>query len=113
MINASGHRINFLQEIRFSKADNYALSPAYNRNTLWLGAYNADNFGWEELLSDFEILAKKYKGRPHWGKEYRTADNAYLQAVYPQFDAFDALRKEFDPTGKFVNDFVENIFEMR
>ena len=110
MINASNHRINFLQEIRFSKADDYALSPAYGRDTLWLGVYNADNFGWEELLRDFELLAKKYKGRPHWGKESRGADNDYLKAVYPKFESFNELRKKFDPTGKFVNDFVEKIF---
>ncbi|MDB5281367.1 MAG: hypothetical protein JWO06_442, partial [Bacteroidota bacterium] len=79
MINASAHRINFLQEIRFSKGDDYVLSPAYGRDTLWLGAYNADNFGWEELLSDFEQLAKQYKGRPHWGKESRLMNGNYLK----------------------------------
>lgn len=108
-INASTHRINFLQEIRFTKADNYALSPCYGRDTMWLGAYNADNFGWNELLADFELLAKKYNGRPHWGKEFNI-DKAYLQKQYSKFDAFNTLRNQCDPEGKFVNDYVARIF---
>ncbi len=109
LINSSNHLINFIQEIRFTKADDFALSACYGRNTIWLGAYNADNFEWKELVSDFETLAKKYNGRPHWGKEF-TIDKAYLQTVYPQYEAFNALRKQFDPTGKFSNSFIQQIF---
>lgn len=106
MINNSKHRINFLQEIRFSRGDDYALSPAYGRDSLWLGVYNADNFGWNELLDDFEVLAKHYQGRPHWGKEFRSPDAAFFKSAYPQYDAFASLRKEMDPTGKFENEFI-------
>ena len=108
-MNQSKHRFNFLQEIRFTKADNYALSACHGRNTIWLGAYNADNFGWNELLHDFETLAIKYNGRPHWGKEF-TVGKDYLQKVYPKFETFNALRKQFDPQQKFVNDFISKIF---
>ncbi len=109
MIGQSKHCINFIQEIRFTKADDYALSPCYGRNTIWLGAYNADNFGWQELKSDFEQLAKKFKGRPHWGKEFG-CDKEYLKAMYPKLDAFKTLREQFDPDGKFMNDYVSQIF---
>lgn len=110
LINASAHRINFLQEIRFTAADNYALSPCYGRNTMWLGAYNADNFGWSELLNDFETLAFKYKGRPHWGKEFNRVDKTYLKQAYPQYEAFCKLRQELDPQNKFVNEYIFNFF---
>jgi sugar-1,4-lactone oxidase-like protein len=110
MINASKHRINFLQEIRFTKADNFALSPAYGRNSLWLGAYNADNFGWDELLADFEVIAMKYKGRPHWGKEFKTAGKDYLHSVYPRLSDFNLLRQKFDPLNKFSNNYISKIF---
>lgn len=109
MINESAHRINFLQEIRFTKADDYMLSPCNGRDTMWLGVYNADNFGWKELMNDFETLAKKFNGRPHWGKEF-TADKNYLQSVYPKLNEFNTLRKQFDPEGKFENDFISKIF---
>jgi L-gulonolactone oxidase len=110
LIDSSPHLINFIQEIRFTKGDEYALSACYGRDTIWLGVYNADNFGWKELVADFEQLAKKYKGRPHWGKEFNF-DKEYLRSVYPEFDAFNALRKELDPEGKFTNEFVGRMFD--
>lgn len=109
LIESSGHLINFIQEIRFTKADEYALSGCYGRDTIWLGAYNADNRGWGELMNDFETLAKKYNGRPHWGKEF-TVDTTYLQSVYPQWQAFDSLRRQLDPQGKFENAFIKQLF---
>jgi L-gulonolactone oxidase len=111
MINTSGHRINFLQEIRFTKADDFALSPCYKRNTLWLGVYNADNFGWDELLADFEIIAKRYNGKPHWGKEFKSVNKEFFNRAYPMLSNFNLLRKEFDPGNKFANDFILKIFE--
>ncbi len=109
MINASAHRINFIQEIRFTKSDDYALSPCYQRDTIWLGAYNADNFGWKELMNDFEQLAKKYNGRPHWGKEF-SCNSEYFEAVYPKLDDFKTLRSQVDPHGKFINEYISKIF---
>ena len=112
MVNTSAHRINFLQEIRFTKADDYALSPCYQRDSIWLGAYNADNFGWEELLADFEVIARRYNGRPHWGKEFRTADKYFFKAAYPRLQDFMRLRHELDPGKKFVNEYISKIFEV-
>jgi len=109
LIDKSEHRINFIQEIRFTKADDYALSPCYGRNTIWLGAYNADNYKWKELMQDFETLATKYNGRPHWGKEF-TLGKDYLQSVYPKYAEFNMLRKQFDPLGKFANAYIERLF---
>ncbi len=109
LISSSSHLINFIQEIRFTKGDDFAMSACCGRNTIWLGAYNADNFGWNELMNDFEILAKKYKGRPHWGKEFNR-DKEYLKSVYPKYEEFNALRKEFDPNEKFTNRFISEIF---
>jgi L-gulonolactone oxidase len=109
MINASKHRINFIQEIRFTQGDEYALSPCFGRNTMWLGAYNADNFGWQQLMKDFENLAVKYRGRPHWGKEFNISAT-YLKEQYPLFTRFNTLRQQLDPEGKLVNDYTERIF---
>lgn len=111
MINASAHRINFLQEIRFTKADEFALSPCYKQDSIWLGAYNADNFGWDELLADFETIAIQYGGRPHWGKEFKKADKEFFNSAYPKLKDFNLLRQSFDPGNKFANKFILDIFE--
>lgn len=109
MVNGGKHRMNFIQEIRFTKADDFALSPCYQRNAIWLGAYNMDNYGWTELMTDFEALARQFNGRPHWGKE-SNFDKNYLRTQYPQFEAFNTLRKQWDPQGKFENEFITKIF---
>lgn len=109
MINSSGHRINFLQEIRFTRGDNFSLSPCHQRDTLWIGCYNADNTGWQELLGDFECFAKNHQGRPHWAKEFNI-DRNYLRGHYIELDRFDMLRKQLDPQEKFSNEFTSKIF---
>lgn len=108
-IESSSHRINFLQEIRFTKADNFALSPCYQSDCVWVGCYNIDNFGWEELMADFEALAVNFDGRPHWGKEF-TVGKDFLEKQYPEWSVFIALKKQFDPNGKFSNKLIEQIF---
>jgi hypothetical protein len=109
MVEEKGHLINFIQEIRFVKGDDFALSPCYGRNSVYVGAYNADNRGWNELLSDFEQLAIKHHGRPHWGKEFNVGSN-YLKSVYPKWDEFRKLREEIDPNRNFLNNLLTNLF---
>ena len=109
MIAESEHKINFIQEIRFVKGDEFALSPAYQRDSVWVGCYLIGDKGWHELLSDFEKLAHSFNGRPHWGKEF-TINKKYLAAQYPLMNSFNELRKNFDPTGKFENKMISQLF---
>ena len=110
MVNAKGHLINFIQEIRFVKGDDYALSPCYGRDSVYVGAYNADNNGWDELLLDFEQMAVKHQGRPHWGKEFNVGAD-YLHSVYPKWEEFVALRNPFDPEKRLSNAMMERLFD--
>ncbi len=110
MVENKGHLINFIQEIRFVKGDGFALSPCYGRDSVYVGAYNADNRGWDELLSNFEKLAIKHNGRPHWGKEFNVGSD-YLKSAYPKWDDFLKLRDEMDPDGQFRNSMLERLFD--
>jgi L-gulonolactone oxidase len=109
LIEGSDHKINFIQEIRFTKADNYALSPCYGRDTIWVGCYLIGNNGWPELLADFEALARSYNGRPHWGKEFNTSKD-HIEQQYPQMAEFKKLKNNLDPSGKFSNKMIEQYF---
>ena len=105
-INRFEHKLNFIQEIRFSRGDPYALSPCHGRDSIWLGLYQMDHRGWPGILHEFESLAKDYGGRPHWGKEF-DVDSAYLKPLYPQWENFMSLRKEWDTENKFTNHWLE------
>jgi FAD/FMN-containing dehydrogenase len=112
MVEQRGHYINFIQEIRFVKGDEHALSPCYGRDSVYVGCYNADNNGWSELLSDFEErIGKPYHGRPHWGKEFKVGAD-YLKNAYPKWDEFQQLRAELDPNGQFRNSMLEGLFNV-
>jgi FAD/FMN-containing dehydrogenase len=112
MVEQRGHYINFIQEIRFVKGDEHALSPCYGRDSVYVGCYNADNNGWNELLSDFEeYVGKPYQGRPHWGKEFKVGAE-YLKNAYPKWDEFQQLRAELDPNGQFRNSMLEGLFNV-
>jgi FAD/FMN-containing dehydrogenase len=103
-----GHTYNFLQEIRFTKADDLWLSPAYHRDSIWLSLYNIDRAGWPAQLAKFEAFARAHGGRPHWGKQ-ATFDRAYLRGQYERLDDFAALAARFDPARKLANAWLDGI----
>ncbi len=99
-----------ISEIRTIAADNLWMSTAYQREAV------AIHFTWQQndnvikLLPLIEAQLAPFGVRPHWGKLFtRTA--AELKAVYPKFNDFVALAKQYDPKGKFINKFLEtNIY---
>ena len=52
---------------------------------------------------------KKFNARFHWGKLF-TADQSVIQSLYPKFTAFAELRKKYDPSGVFLNQFLKDTF---
>lgn len=103
-----GHSYNFIQELRFSKADDLWLSPAYQRDSIWLSLYNIDRKNWRAQLAKFEAFARANGGRPHWGKE-ATFDRDYLRERYPRLADFAALVARYDPERKLRNDWLDGI----
>jgi L-gulonolactone oxidase len=102
----SGHAYNFIQEVRFTKADPFWLSPAWQRDSVWLSLYNIDADGpWQDQLERFDAFARAHGGRPHWGKE-ASFEPAHLAAQYGKLGEFRALMREHDPKQKFVNDLL-------
>lgn len=98
--------IDFPLEIRFVRADQAWLSPAYGRDTVHVGAYATRSDDQRAYFAAFEQLAKAALARPHWGKEC-TLDPAYVRAVFPESARFLALREQLDPARVLVNAHVE------
>ncbi|HEX5058475.1 MAG TPA: D-arabinono-1,4-lactone oxidase [Kofleriaceae bacterium] len=108
LLPGDGHTYNFIQELRFSRADNLWLSPGYQRDSIWLSLYNIDRKNWSAQLAKFEAFARANGGRPHWGKE-ATFDRTYLRGQYARLDEFAALAARFDPDRKFRNAWLDEI----
>jgi xylitol oxidase len=97
----------FISEVRTIAADNLWMSTAYKRPTV------AIHFTWKQhtdpvlkLLPVVEELLAAYGARPHWGKLF-TIPAAQLKARYERYADFQQLLRQYDPGGKFRNEFME------
>ncbi|MFH9740952.1 FAD-binding protein [Streptomyces roseolus] len=97
-------------EIRSVAADGLWLSPAHRRDSVafhftWL----PDTAAVTKALHVIEDALAPFAARPHWGKLFVTEPEA-LRGLYPQYDRFEHLTANADPTGTFRNAFIARCF---
>lgn len=98
----------YVSELRTMAADSLWLSGAYDTDAVGI------HFTWKfepavvlSLLPVIEHALAPFDARPHWGKLFHTV----RRELYPRLADFVALAEEFDPSGKFRNDYLErNVF---
>jgi len=103
-----------ISEVRSIASDNLLMSPC-SRQNLPAGSQGsiAIHFTWkkdwegvQKVLPMIEKALAPYNVRPHWGKLF-TIEPSVLRSRYKGLDDFKKLVKDFDPHGKFVNEFLE------
>jgi alditol oxidase len=101
----------FITEVRTIAADNLWMSPCYKQDSVTI------HFTWKQetdavnkLLPLIEKELSLFNAKPHWGKLF-TMSSAVLDARYEKYADFKKMIKEYDPTGKFRNQFLDrNIY---
>ena len=95
-----------ISELRTIDADELWMSPCYHQRCL------AIHFTWKpdwtavrKLLPIIEAELAPFQPRPHWGKLFTLAP-AKLQSQYQKLTEFKQLVQEFDPEGRFRNEFL-------
>ncbi len=109
MIERKKLYINFVVEVRFVKADDTWLSPAYKRDACYIGAYQYGKRYWKEYMTGFEELMCSYGARPHWPKEF-TPDSEKVSKSFPEFERFKELKNRLDSKGVFNNALTHRLF---
>lgn len=111
--NKKGNKtfIHIPMDVRFVMKDQAWLSYAYNEDIVTMGcvsrnAATADEY---EAFKTVESIFIKHGGKPHWAKRFEAKDEA-LKELYPKWEDFKNLRKEMDPTNKFLNKYLSEIF---
>lgn len=98
----------FIGELRTIAADDLWLSPQHGRDTLAL------HFTWRREPAEVDaavalihraLVATGLRPRPHWGKVFMP-NAEELADHYPRLAEFAALRRELDPRGVLVNDWL-------
>ena len=96
----------FNTEIRTIAADQLWMSPCHNQTSVTI------HFTWKQetaavlkLLPLIEKELSPFNARPHWGKIFTMAPKV-LESRYEKLNDFKKLVAEYDPKGKFRNDFL-------
>lgn len=102
----------YITEFRAIAADDLWMSMAYQRPSF------AIHFTWKlepdavmELLPQIEAKLAPFQARPHWAKVF-TMEARQLGPLYPRFEDFRALAREFDPKGRFGNRFTHDHIDL-
>jgi len=96
-------------EVRYIKSDDIWLSPFYARETCSIAVHRFYQEDYRPLFDAVEPIFRKYHGRPHWGK-LNGLNAQDLKQHYANWDAFNDIRQQVDPKGKFLNRYLETLF---
>jgi L-gulonolactone oxidase len=95
-------------EVRFTQGDDAHLSTAAGRDTCYIAVHQYRGMDFDAYFRGVERIMDDYDGRPHWGKRhFQTA--ATLAPRYPEWEAFQTVRRRLDPDGVFANEHVERV----
>jgi alditol oxidase len=101
----------FVSELRTIAADDLWMSQCYQRQAMTI------HFTWKPqwaavktILPMIEDQLAPFGARPHWAKVF-TMQRSRLQPLYPRLADFRELLKQYDPGGKFRNEYLNrNIY---
>ncbi|HEX5497759.1 MAG TPA: D-arabinono-1,4-lactone oxidase, partial [Thermomicrobiales bacterium] len=95
-------------EYRTQPGETSPLSPTQGTESVTISVHQAAELPWEAFFRDAEAIFLVSGGRPHWGK-LQLLDADGIAERYPAMDEFRAIRREFDPHGTFVNDYLRGL----
>jgi D-arabinono-1,4-lactone oxidase len=96
-------------QIRWQKADEAYLSAQYQRDTMSVSVSGKPGTVYEPFLRELDHELQQFDARPHWGKiHFLTRER--VEALYPCYDDFQRLRRQYDPTGIFLNPHLRALF---
>ncbi|HSL29133.1 MAG TPA: FAD-binding protein [Anaerolineales bacterium] len=96
-----------ISEVRTIAADTLWMSPCYRQDCVAIHfTWRQDWQGVSRVLPRLEEQLEPFEVRPHWGKLF-TMSPARLQSLYEKMPDFRRLVEEYDPQGKFRNEFLD------
>ena len=108
MIEEQQVGVTFPIEVRTTAGDDAFLSTASGRDTAYIAVHQFAPMPYEPYFRAVESIMDRHDGRPHWGKRHFQTEQT-LAPRYPEWDLFQAARRELDPHGLFTNDYVRRV----
>jgi xylitol oxidase len=96
-----------ISEVRTIAADNLWMSPCYKQDSVALHfTWKQDWEGVRSVLPRIEEALAPFNARPHWAKLF-TMSHDQLRTLYEKMPDFQQLLQQYDPQGKFRNEFLD------
>lgn len=96
----------FISEIRSIAADDFWMSPCYKKTCVALHTtWKQETEAVLGLLPLIEEELAPFNAKPHWAKLF-TLQPPVLQSRYEKLNDFKQLTDQYDPKGKFRNEFL-------
>lgn len=101
--------IIFPFEFRAVAGDDIALSPMNAGACVSISFHQYAKMPWRGAFEAVERVFAEAGGRPHWAKRHTLTSEDVIR-LYPRAQAWGATRRRLDPTGKFLNDSLGDLF---
>ena len=101
--------VAFPFEFRIVAQDDIWLSPFQGREGASISMHQYHRMAWQKIFADAEKIFRAHDGRPHWAKRH-TLTTADVHKLYPDAAKFCAVRDRVDPTAKFANAHLTQLF---
>ena len=101
--------VHFPIEFRYVKGDDIPISPFHGRDSAAISVHMYKGMPHRPYFDGCERIFRAHDGRPHWGKLHSLV-RADFEKIYPEWEAFQSIRKRLDPNSVFLNPYLERIF---
>ncbi|MGP1352244.1 MAG: D-arabinono-1,4-lactone oxidase [Parasphingopyxis sp.] len=103
--------VSFPFEYRLVAGDDIWMSPFNAGSCASISMHQYAKMPWRDLFAEAEPIFRAHGGRPHWAKRH-TLEFDDLGTLYPKTEDFRAVCRGTDPTGKFANRHLAELFRL-
>lgn len=101
--------VSFPFEFRVVAPDDIWMSPMNAGPVAAISMHQYARMPWRELFKNGEAIFRAHGGRPHWAKRH-TLRREDVDALYPMAERYREVRRAADPSGKFLNPHLAELF---
>jgi len=101
--------VTFPFEYRLVAGDDIWMSPMNAGPCTSISMHQYHKMRWQEPFADAEAIFRAHGGRPHWAKRHGL-NRADVDLLYPRAERYRAVRRLHDPSSKFLNPHLSELF---
>ncbi|MCC6943042.1 MAG: FAD-binding protein [Thermomicrobiales bacterium] len=109
MMRSDFPNVTWAVEYRTVPGETAMLSPTLGQECATISVHHPVDEAWEPFMRASDALLRSLGGRSHWGKMHWLGREE-VDALYPEAEAFRAIRRRYDPEGFSLNDHLEPLF---